>query len=46
MMRLKKTIKELDEKTASYFPVKQEPVLPKMQEPQRKEKGKVNDYQR
>lgn len=46
MTRLKKIIKELDEKSASYFPVKQKPVSPKMQEPQSKFKGKVNDYQR
>lgn len=46
MTILKKIIKELDEKSASYFPVKQEPVSPKMQEPQSKGKGKVNDYQR
>lgn len=46
MTILKKIIKELDEKSASYFPVKQEPVSPKMQEPQSKGKVKVNDYQR
>lgn len=38
--RLKKIVKELDEKSASYFPVKQEPVSPKMQEPQSKGKEK------
>lgn len=46
MMRLKKITKELNEKSASYFPVKQEPALPKMQKPQSKGKEKVNDYQR
>lgn len=46
MTRLKKIIKELDEKSAPYFPIKQEPASPKMQEPQSKGKGKVNDYQR
>lgn len=44
--RLKKIIKELDEKSAPYFPIKQEPASPKMQEPQSKGKGKVNDHQR
>lgn len=43
---LKRTIKELDEKSAPYFPVKQEPASLKMQEPQSKLKEKVNDYQR
>lgn len=44
--RLKKIIKELDEKSAPYFPIKQEPASLKMQEPQSKGKGKVNDHQR
>lgn len=43
---LKRTIKELVEKSAPYFPVKQEPASLKMQEPQSKLKEKVNDYQR
>lgn len=43
---LKRTIKELDEKSAPYFPVKQEPASLKKQEPQSKLKEKVNDYQR
>lgn len=46
MMRLKKTIKELDEKTASYFPIKQKTMNPKIQEPQNKEIKKENNYQR
>lgn len=34
---LKRTIKELDEKTASYFPIKQKTMNSKIQEPQSKE---------
>lgn len=44
--RLKKIVKELDEKSASYFPIKQKTVNPKIQEPQSKEIKKENNYQR
>lgn len=44
--RLKKIVKELDEKTASYFPIKQKTMNPKTQEPQNKEIKKENNYQR
>lgn len=44
--RLKKIVKELDEKSASYFPIKQKTVNPKIQEPQNKEIKKENNYQR
>lgn len=44
--RLKKIVKELDEKSASYFPIKQKTVNPKIQEPQIKEIKKENNYQR
>lgn len=44
--RLKKIVKELDEKSAFYFPIKQKTVNPKIQEPQNKEIKKENNYQR